>query len=331
MLCSIWFLYFLAQLVQLTGSTDAMANTATIKRILVTGGNKGIGKAICERLLTEWSDTYVILGSRDVKRGEEAVTELIQSIGKDTKDRIELCVLDTSSDESVRNAAQSFETKFGDSSAGSLYGIINNAGIGFGYKLEENINTNYFGPRRVNDAFGKFLQRPGGRIVNIASASGPNYVNSVPKSSNIKTLLTKPWTIPGGIPEIDEIARNARSALPAGGDPYGASKALLNAYTVVHAKIEKDLIINSVTPGYIATDMTAGMGATNAPSKGAIPPCYLMMDEETIPNTPTGRYYGSDSVRSPISFYRGPGDPPYIDDEDLVDLPSTATSMASIL
>lgn len=87
--------------------------------------------AICERLLTEWSDTYVILGSRDVKRGEEAVAELIQSIGNDKnniQDRIETCVIDTSSDESVRTAAQAFQSKHG-SSAGSLYGIINNAGV----------------------------------------------------------------------------------------------------------------------------------------------------------------------------------------------------------
>lgn len=196
--------------------------------------------------------------------------------------------------------------------------------------MEETINTNYFGPRRVNDAFGKFIQRPGGRIVNVASASGPNYVNSLPSSSPIKGLLTKPWTIPGGISEIDDMARNARTMLSQG-DSYGASKALLNAYTIVHAKLEPNLIINSVTPGFIATDLTANAGATNPPSKGAIPPCYLMMDEATIPNIPTGRYYGSDCVRSPISFYRGPGDPPYESNEDLVELPSTAMELVAIL
>ena len=84
--------------------------------------------AICERLLTEWSDTYVILGSRDLKRGEEAVNELIQSIGNTIQDRIETCVIDTSSDDSVLDAAKSFQSKHG-SSAGSLYGIINNAGV----------------------------------------------------------------------------------------------------------------------------------------------------------------------------------------------------------
>ena len=315
--------------------------------------------AICERLLTEWSDTYVILGSRDVKRGEEAVNELIQSIGdgkNNIQDRIESFVLDTSSDESVREAAKAFQSKHG-STEGSLYGIINNAGvrllfsfslflaevvlfadlisfvkqIGFGYKVEENINVNYFGPRRVNDAFSPFLQRIGGRIVHVSSASGPRYVEDVPITSPMKQLLAKPWTIPGGIAEVDEIARNPSKFLPKDGDPYGASKALLNAYTVIHAKIEKDLIINAVTPGFIATDLTAAYGATNPPSKGAIPPCYLMMDDAFIPNTPSGRYYGSDCIRSPLSSYRGPGDPPFEDDEDLANLLPTATAMVSIL
>jgi carbonyl reductase 1 len=126
------------------------------------------------------------------------------------------------------------------------------------------------------------------------------------------------------------MARNARSVLPKDGDSYGASKALLHAYTIVHAKIEKNLIINAVTPGFIATDLTAGYGAPNPPSKGAIPPCYLMMDEEFVPKTPSGRYYGSDCVRSPIDLYRGPGDAPYETDDDLVDLPSTATIIPSL-
>lgn len=82
--------------------------------------------AICERLLTEWSDTYVIMGSRDEHRGTDAVNDLIQSIGGDCQNRLELLVLDTASDDSVRSAAKSLEQKYGD---GTLYGIINNAGV----------------------------------------------------------------------------------------------------------------------------------------------------------------------------------------------------------
>jgi NAD(P)-dependent dehydrogenase (short-subunit alcohol dehydrogenase family) len=82
--------------------------------------------AICERLLTEWTNTYVILGSRDPSKGQQAVSDLVQSIGGNCQGRLELMVLDASSDESVRMAAQSFESKHGLS---SLYGIINNAGV----------------------------------------------------------------------------------------------------------------------------------------------------------------------------------------------------------
>lgn len=204
--------------------------------------------------------------------------------------------------------------------------------IGLGHSLKDTINTNYFGPRRVNDAFGKFLKRPGGRIVNVASASGPNFVTKL-QDSELKTFMTEPWNIPGGVSQVDEIARTMMNGKEGQYEPaYGASKALLNAYTIIHAKIELgNLIINSVTPGYIATDLTAGMGATNPPSKGAIPPCFLMMDEETVPKVPPGRYYGSDCIRSPISYYRGPGEAPYESDADLVELPETARELTSVL
>ena len=101
---------------------------------------------------------------------------------------------------------------------------------------------------------------------------------------------------------------------------YGISKALLNAYTVLQGKSEKDILVNSCSPGYILTDMTAGEGATAPPSKGAICPCFLLMSEKLV-NEPSGRYYGSDTIRSPLDVYRGPGDPPYVNDEDEVELP----------
>ena len=53
-----------------------------MKRILVTGGNKGIGLGIVKKLLRDYSDTFLLLGSRDPKRGEEAVKEVINELGK---------------------------------------------------------------------------------------------------------------------------------------------------------------------------------------------------------------------------------------------------------
>lgn len=200
--------------------------------------------------------------------------------------------------------------------------------------MRDVINTNYFGPRRVNEYFGPFLE-PNGRIVNVASASGPNYVSSLPQSHHHKQLLGNPWTIPNGIADVDQLAMETIEK-QSGSEGYGVSKALLNAYTWILAKQydasdTANIIVHSVTPGYIATDLTAGMGATKLPADGAVPPCFLMMDQETIPKVPTGRYYGSDCIRSPISFYRGPGEPPYESNDDIVELLPGATAAPPVM
>ena len=48
-----------------------------MKRILVTGANKGIGQAIVTKLLEDFPDTYLLLGSRDVARGQTAIQQII--------------------------------------------------------------------------------------------------------------------------------------------------------------------------------------------------------------------------------------------------------------
>jgi NAD(P)-dependent dehydrogenase (short-subunit alcohol dehydrogenase family) len=290
----------LAFLIVLEKVTPAMSMAAS-KKVLVTGANKGIGLAICKSLLEQYPEVHVLLGSRDTGRGEQAVQKLLEEV-PGCQDRLELLQVDTTSDDSVQAAAASLKDP--------LYGIVNNAGIGFGRTFEETITTNYFGPRRVSDAFSKHLVRPGGRIVNIASASGPNFLSrlAIPE---LKEKLTYPTTLfTGGIPEVDELAKSYFPQLDYGNDAYGLSKALLNAYTALYAKAEPDLVINSCSPGYIDTDLTAGMGATSPPSKGAVCPVWLLMSDEHLAY-PTGRYYGSDCVRSPIHFYRGPGEAPY--------------------
>ena len=57
------------------GTLVAIGNSLAVpagtpKRILVSGANKGIGRAICERLLANHDDVHVLLGSRDAGRGE---------------------------------------------------------------------------------------------------------------------------------------------------------------------------------------------------------------------------------------------------------------------
>ena len=52
-----------------------------MKKILVTGANKGIGLGIVKKLLRDFPDTYLLLGSRDVAREEAAVREILSEMG----------------------------------------------------------------------------------------------------------------------------------------------------------------------------------------------------------------------------------------------------------
>ena len=291
-----------ANVPRLRARGGAAAACMQVRRVLVTGANKGIGLATAEKLLCDFPDCHVLLGARSAARGEAAVSDLLAK-HPSAAGRVDLLELDVSSDESVSRAAGQVADAFGTDPA-PLWGIINNAGIGFGHSLSDTLATNSYGPHRVTAAMLPLIEPKGGRIVNIASASGPMFVAGV--SGEWLRVFTDPdvtWT---------EIERTMQEALQGAfdGEAYGFSKACLNAYTRWLAKQHPNLVINSCTPGWINTDLTKGMGATNPPSKGAPVPVDLVMGQAKGP----GFYFGSDGVRSPLDRYRGPGDPPYLGD-----------------
>ena len=82
-----------------------------MRHILVTGANKGIGEAIVKKLLKDYPDTFLLLGSRSVERGVAAIERITRELGGNTKERIELIEIDISSDESVRKAAETVLAK----------------------------------------------------------------------------------------------------------------------------------------------------------------------------------------------------------------------------
>ena len=137
-----------------------------VKRILVTGANKGIGLAICASLISHYSDTFVLLGSRDAERGAKALSDLVGRF-PDAQGRVAPLLIDVASDESVKNAAKEVEAKFGRP---CLSAIINNAGIypAAGSGLADALNVNVRGPCRVTNAFLPLLDPEHGRIVNVS-------------------------------------------------------------------------------------------------------------------------------------------------------------------
>lgn len=276
-----------------------------MRRILITGANKGIGRAAVAAVLSHADDTFVYLGSRDRDRGEATRVEL----GESWASRIEVVALDVSDDASVAEAATVID--------GPLFGIVNNAGIGFGdYDMQTVLNVNTRGPKRVCDAFLPMLVEAG-RVVNVASASGPMFVASCrPERQRALTHPDVTWEEIEAI-MAENLALQGGDFAAAGfgkSDAYGLSKACLNAYTIALARAHPRLTINSCTPGFIETDMTRAFARGSSPAEmGMKPPSegtraimHLLFGD-----VKTGHYYGSDAVRSPLDAYRSPGDPPY--------------------
>jgi NAD(P)-dependent dehydrogenase (short-subunit alcohol dehydrogenase family) len=284
-----------------------------MRRILVTGANKGIGLAIVQRILSEHSDTFVYLASRDLERGK-AATERIEK----GSDRVEVIALDVASDSSVAEAVRSIEKQK------PLYGVVNNAGIGQGNTLAAMLNTNALGVRRVCEAFLPLLDPNGGRIVNVTSAAGPNFVATC-SAERQRFFLDDKVTWPQLQAVIDEslaLGDNNKEGFAAkglgDGSPYGLSKACANLYTLLLARANPKLHINACTPGFIETDMTRSYAQAQnktpaevgmkTPFEGALSTIHLLFSDALEGN---GRYYGSDAKRSPLDRYRAPGSPEF--------------------
>ena len=144
------------------------------RAVLVTGANRGIGKAIVQAILEQTSDTFVFLGARDVTRGEAAAEDLL-NLMPSWRERIRVLELDVSSDSSVERASHIVRQELLEDLP--FYGMINNAGIGYpDSPLRPTLDVNVHGIRRVVTAFEPLLQTKGGRVVNLTSAAGPNFV-----------------------------------------------------------------------------------------------------------------------------------------------------------
>jgi len=141
------------------------------KIAIVTGGTRGIGRAIVERLLEE--KVSVMFCGRTRESVSRALNELADCGGQ-------VCgqVADITSAEAV---SQLFEAA--DRAFGGLDILVNNAGAGIFHKVAEmsiddwrrnidlNLNAAFYCSR---EALARFLPRGGGFIVNISSLAGAN-------------------------------------------------------------------------------------------------------------------------------------------------------------
>jgi 3-oxoacyl-[acyl-carrier protein] reductase len=191
-----------------------------MKYALVTGGSRGIGRAICTKLAEMG---FFILINYNTSPEEAAITlNLVKEKGSEG----ELLKFDVSQQEEVENALSSWQTR---NEGKTIQVLINNAGIRkdallmwmkneeWDEVLKTNLNGFFYTTRfLVKDMLiSKF-----GRIINVVSLSG---IKGLPGQANY-------------------------SAAKAG--VIGATKALAQEIA------KKNVTVNAVAPGFIQSDMT---------------------------------------------------------------------------
>jgi 3-oxoacyl-[acyl-carrier protein] reductase len=137
---------------------------------LITGGTKGIGYAIAERLVNAGYGVYIC--GRDRTEIESAVgrlSEIGEAYGK---------VCDVRDEMQIKNLIDSCVSRLG-----GLDVLVNNAGVGFMGKTVEDISPDEFRQTLETNLFGVYyachyaipvMKASGGYILNISSLAGQN-------------------------------------------------------------------------------------------------------------------------------------------------------------
>ncbi|VDD80329.1 unnamed protein product [Mesocestoides corti] len=263
-----------------------------MKLAIVTGANKGIGKAIVEVLardLQPVSDWHIYLTARNEKLGHEAVEELAKK-GHSVK----FHQLDITDQKSRQALVEFVKREY----PGGINILVNNAAIAykaastapFGEQARVTIATNYTATVSMCIEFLPLMAK-NGRLVNVASMAAVMSLHSMKKemADKFKGPLT--------MEELDGLIASFVSHAEAGdhqaagfsNSAYGMSKVgLWKATAILAEQLKSDprhILINSCCPGYVATDMSSYKGY-KTPMEGADTPCYLA----TLPEGTTEPY-----------------------------------------
>ena len=190
----------------------------TERRALVTGGSRGLGRAIVTRLAADgWQVAFTCRAAADIAAGEAGHDGRVRGV-----------VLDLADHDGPDRVVRALEAEWGPIDA-----LVNNAGTGFtrlaaatgDADWQRTLDVNVGGAFRCCRAvLPPMVSRRAGAIVNLSSLAAVSGV--------------------------------------AGQAAYAASKAAVLGLTRTLAREmgRRNIRVNAVVPGFVATDMTAALG-----------------------------------------------------------------------
>ncbi|KEF60409.1 uncharacterized protein A1O9_01970 [Exophiala aquamarina CBS 119918] len=263
----------------------------------VTGANKGIGLAIVRQLALQYPKSsfndgplLIYLTARDEQRGKTALGSILQDAQlKETKvlrshgglTDVQYLNLDISSKHSIEEFAAHLKAEH----PGGIDFLVNNAAIamqGFDANVvRETLHSNYYGTLHATELLLPHIKN-GGRLVNVASASG-HLSSKYSDSIRSRFLAAKtPEDISKLMQEFTTAVENGSHQKDWPSAAYAVSKAGTIGFTRAIARQNREngseTLINSCCPGYVKTDMTRG-GGVKTPDQGAQTPVLLVLGD----------------------------------------------------
>jgi 3-oxoacyl-[acyl-carrier protein] reductase len=190
------------------------------RSVLVTGGSRGLGLAICRKLAGSGYQVIAV-----ARRKNKDLTAALAQAGRESNGALHFVPFDLGEINEIPKLVRSLRKEFGP-----LFGLVNNAALGFegalammhNAKIEEQVRVNTLSPIVLTKYVVRGMMSAGaGRIVNVASIIGAT----------------------------------GYSGLAA----YAATKTSMLGFTRSLAREvgRLGITVNAVSPGFLATDMTS--------------------------------------------------------------------------
>jgi NAD(P)-dependent dehydrogenase (short-subunit alcohol dehydrogenase family) len=235
--------------------------------VLITGANTGLGLAAVKALCQSSTGYEILVGSRSVQRGEEAISTVKAEV-PNTASSLSVAQVDIASDESIEKAANHVSSQYG-----RLDVLVNNAGASLDTEAQagklttrdawnKTWDVNVSGTQIMTEAFIPLLLKSADpRLIFITSGTASLTETESMDSPMLERLNAAP---PAGWPKDPKT-----SGLPA----YRSCKVGLNMMMREWCRVLRNdgVKVWAVSPGFLATGLS-GVGAEVLKKMGAKDP-----------------------------------------------------------